>query len=156
MAGSKEQTKCSKRKEVHVSKLPVWTPPTFCTFIPKEAVISNSCCCLYTLLYTTKPEYIILLQKSCVSLTGEVYPLPSTGRITVFVLAFILLISKTLSRVKGFQNGQSDPTKCLMCFSRKQKFPFVSLDENLDALFPSSLDSRTLLFKRNFSFLCYF
>lgn len=80
-----------------------------------------------------------LWQKSCVGLTGKVRPLPSTGRTDVFVLVFILFLSETLLRVKGFQDGWSDPTKCLMCCCRKQKFPLVPSDGKLDSLFPSSL-----------------
>lgn len=72
-------------------------------------------------------------------LTDNLHLLPSTGRNYVFLLVFILCISETLLRVKGFQDGWNDPTKCLMCYSRKQKFPLVSSDENFDSLFPGSL-----------------
>lgn len=72
-------------------------------------------------------------------LTDKLDLLPSTGRNYVFLLIFILLISEMLLRAKGFQDGWNDPTNCLMCYSRKQKFPLVSSDENVDSLFPGSL-----------------
>lgn len=71
-------------------------------------------------------------------LTDKLHLFPSTGRNYVFLLVFILFISEML-RVKGFQDGWNDPTKCLMCYSRKQKFPLVSSDGSLDSLFLASL-----------------
>lgn len=73
------------------------------------------------------------------ALTDRLHLLPSTGKNYVFLLKFTLFISEILLRVKGFQDGWNDPTKCLMCYSRKQKFPLVSFDENVVSLFPGSL-----------------
>lgn len=72
-------------------------------------------------------------------LTDKLHLLPSTGKNYVFLLIFILFISDILLSVKGFQDGWNDPTKCLMCYSRKQKFPLVSSDENVESLFLGSL-----------------
>lgn len=125
------------------SRLRIWSS-ILCTFTLKEAVISNNCCSAVsfsvyrTIVRPNVSKLFFCRQVEWAWLINSIF-CHHPGRNYVFFFIFILFFSEMFLRVNGFQDGWNDPTNCLMCCSRKQKFPLVSSDENVDSLFPGSL-----------------